>query len=911
MSQPMPKRRSILPLAILFSWITVLCFSTNIYAGKTQHVRSIEGISEYALGNGLQVLLFPDLSKDTITVNVTYHVGSKHENYGETGMAHLLEHLLFKGSKKFPNITEDLSALGAETNGSTWYERTNYYETFKASDKNLQWVLSMEADRMVNSFVAQKDLDSEMTVVRNEFERGENSPWRILLQRIYASAFDWHNYGKSTIGSRSDIENVKIENLQAFYRRYYQPDNATLIVAGKIDREKTLKFIRKTFGKIKKPKRKLPDFYTLDPVQDGERSLVLRRTGGEQVVAVGYRIPPGSHEDFAALEVLASILGDAPSGRLHKQLVEKSLATTTWSWPNQQKDPSLIYFNATADLDTKIHKTESALINTVENFQKTPVSREEVQRAKRKLLKDIALSFNNSQHLSINLSEWIGIGDWRMMFIHRDRLENVTVADVNRVATKYLVPSNRTLGKFIPTDSPIRASIPKAPDLDPLLSDYKGRKPVSEGEVFDTSLENIASRLIKTQNAGVTIDAVPIKTRGNSVYLSLRLGIGHLNSLHGKTELAKFTAEMLMRGTQRLSREALQDELDILQAQGGFSGDKQTVFAQFETTRANLPQLIDLIHEILTTPTFPQKEFQLLKKQKLSKANVDLTDPRALAFNTVFHELSTYPKQHLFYQPTIEEKIASIKSITLTDINTFYKAHYGGDSLNVGIVGDFDVGSVQKQLNSKFSNWKNQISYERALIEYQEISAKENNILTPDKKNAVFVAARNIPLTHQDKDAAALYIATRMLGGGFLNSRLASRLRQQDGLSYSANAILRLRKNGRGGKWIAYAISAPENAERVHTAFTEEMNRAIQDGFTQEELDSAIQGFLDTAKVKRGNNNALSALLRDFSFEGYTFKEEIDLHKQVQSLSLEDVNRITHELLNPKAMTIIKAGDFE
>jgi len=192
-------------------------------------VADVEGISEYRLPNGLRVLLFPDPSKPTITVNITYLVGSRHENYGETGMAHLLEHLLFKGTPKHPNIDQEFNKRGVRFNGTTWLDRTNYYELFQASDDNLAWAIELEADRMVNSNIAKTDLDSEMTVVRNEYESGENSPFGVMLKRIQSIAYDWHSYGRSTIGNKSDIENVRIENLQAFYRMYYQPDNAVLL----------------------------------------------------------------------------------------------------------------------------------------------------------------------------------------------------------------------------------------------------------------------------------------------------------------------------------------------------------------------------------------------------------------------------------------------------------------------------------------------------------------------------------------------------------------------------------------------------------------------------------------------------------------------------------------------------------
>src|SRR5580765_4595621 len=216
-------------------------------AGMTR-VTSVEGISEYALANGLHILTLPDASKPTTTVNLTIRVGSRMENYGETGMAHLLEHLLFKGTKTRGNLMAGLAQRGMAFNGTTWYDRTNYFETFPASDESLDWALGMEADRMVNSTVLRKDLDSEMTVVRNEMERNETSPVRMLIQRTTAAGFDWHNYGKDTIGARTDVERVDIGRLQAFYRLYYQPDNAVLTIAGAFDPDRALALIAKYFG---------------------------------------------------------------------------------------------------------------------------------------------------------------------------------------------------------------------------------------------------------------------------------------------------------------------------------------------------------------------------------------------------------------------------------------------------------------------------------------------------------------------------------------------------------------------------------------------------------------------------------------------------------------------------------------
>src|SRR3954453_18438819 len=312
-------------LPAVLAFVAFTAFSQQLPQG-VRKVTSVEGITEYTLPNGLRVLLFPDQSKPKGTVNMTYLVGSRHEGDGETGMAHLLEHMLFKETKTGRDVKKELADHGADFNGSTSYDRTNYYETVQASEANLRGALGLEAERMTGMKIEKPLLDTEMTVVRNEFEMGENSPERILEQRVLEAAYTFHNYGKSTIGNRSDIERVPIERLAAFYQKYYQPDNAILTVAGQFDEPKTLAWIAELFTKIPKPARKLDQTYTEEPTQDGERTVTLRRVGDHQELMAVYHAPSGSHPDAAALDVMSAVLGATPSGRLYKALVDNKKA---------------------------------------------------------------------------------------------------------------------------------------------------------------------------------------------------------------------------------------------------------------------------------------------------------------------------------------------------------------------------------------------------------------------------------------------------------------------------------------------------------------------------------------------------------------------------------------------------------
>ena len=444
---------------LAFCW--VFLFGVTALAEPPVKVASIEGVTEYRLGNGARVLLFPEASRPTVTVNMTVLVGSRHEGYGESGMAHLLEHMVFKGTPYHPEVPKAMQDHGASSNfnGTTNNDRTNYFETMPATDQNLEFGIALESDRLVNSFVKAADLVSEMTVVRNEFERGENDPASILNQRIYAVAYEWHNYGKSTIGSRSDIERVPIENLQAFYRKYYQPDNVVLVVAGKFDEAKALALVEKYLGSIPKPARKLDATYTEEPPQDGERTVTLRRVGAVGSAGVAYHVPAAAHDDWAALSLLGGIISQPPNGRLYKALVESRMATNASANSDNSHDPGLFFASASCQpemLDT----VRDTLVKTLESLSEVPFTDDEVNKAKVRSKRNAEMLQSNSQGMAQALSSASGHGDWRLLFVQRDRVAKATAADVNRVAKAYFQKPNRTVGLYIPAKESTRLAVP-------------------------------------------------------------------------------------------------------------------------------------------------------------------------------------------------------------------------------------------------------------------------------------------------------------------------------------------------------------------------------------------------------------------------------------------------------------------
>ena len=877
-----------------------------------ERVTTVEGITEYRLANGLRVLMFPDQTKQTITVNVTYLVGSRHENYGETGMAHLLEHMVFKGSTKHKDIPNELSSHGTRPNGTTSWDRTNYFETFSATEENLRWALDLEADRMVNSFIAQKDLDSEMTVVRNEFEMGENQPISVLFKRMLSVVYDWHNYGNTPIGARSDIEGVPIDRLQAFYKTYYQPDNALVLVAGKFDETATLAMVNQYFGPIPRPARVLPTLHTIEPTQDGERRVVLRREGDVQVCVIAYHTPPGAHADSSALQVLGQVLADAPAGRLHKELVEKGKAAAVFPAALQLQDAGLFGFGAQVRTEQSVDAALDLLIANVEKPLVKPITDAEVERARTQILKQIELSLNNSEGVGLDLSNWAGMGDWRLMFINRDRLRAVTTADVQRVWNTYFKASNRTAGLYYPTKAPDRAEIPAKPDVAALVQNYKGDAARAEGEAFDSSAANIEARTQRSKlPGGLDLALLPKKTRGGAVYAGIALRFGDVSSLRNLGAAPSYATAMLMRGSTKHTRQQLSDEFDKLKARVNLNSWGSGMYAFVETTRENLPATLTLLAEVLREPSFDAKEFEQLRTEWLAGMEQQRSDPSALAFNAFQRHLKPYAVDDIRYVETTDESIARIKAVTREQVQRFHRDFFGAQPAQMSVVGDFDAAEVQKLAGSLLGGWKNAKPFTRVPNDFFDAAPSDSTIETPDKAQAFFVAGMNLKLRDDDPDYPALVLGNYMLGGGFLNSRLMARIRGKDGLSYGIGSQISGDNFDKAGQFFTYAIYAPENLAKLQQAFNEEIARVLAEDFTKDEIDQAKSGWLQGRSVARAQDGELMSSIGHYLFLGRTLAWDAEFEKKVMALDAAQIRAALQRHLVPAKFTIVKAGDFK
>ncbi len=877
-------------------------------------ITTVEGIKEYELSNGLRVLLIPDASQTNIAVNIVYKVGSRHEGYGESGMAHLLEHMLFKQCKKFVDIKKAIAEKGAQANGTTWYDRTNYYEILSASDENLRWAIDMEADRMINSKILPEELKKEFSVVRNEFEIGENYPSSVLNERILSSMFLWHNYGKSTIGSKEDIERVKAENLKLFYKKYYQPDNAVLIIAGKFDDKKALSYAQQYFGPIPKPTRVLQPTYTVEPAQDGERNVTLRRTGDIQYIGMAYHTPSVADKDYMANYTLVEILTNDPSGILYKKLVETKLASKVGGYAMTLYDPGFSYFECEVPKDKSIDSARHALFSTADAIGSMDFTEEDLTRAKNTIMKNFENLTSRTNDLAIALTEYIGAGDWRLLFLSRDRLEKMTVADVKAAAKRYYKPSNRTAGVFTPeATTPERTVVSETPDIAKLLNGYKGKEVAAQKSNFENTIPNIKKNTeYGTLANGGRYALLEKPTKGDKITASITLRFGDEKTLMDKSTAAYILADMLKTGTTTRSRKQIADELDKLKTNISFNGGGNSLSINISTDKQNLPAALALLEDLLKHPKFDAAEFD--KSILDAKANIEAgkSDPQTLAGQKLGKMTSNYPPGHPLYASDADEDLADLAKLKLEDVKKFYTDFAGANNSVSSFVGELDKKVITGFLQNTFGKWNSQSTFTDIERKYFETKAVTEAINTPDKTNAMMLGGINLNISRKHPDYPAVIMANDLLGGGaFLASRIAQRLRENEGMSYGAGSFINVEYKYNTGTWGLYAFFNPIYKGRLDSALRNEVDKAIKGGFTADELSKAKKSWIEQNKTSLGSNDNLAGILQFYMLTDRELDEYTKFQDKIDALTLDAVNAALRKHFDQSKLVLIYGGDFE
>lgn len=911
---------------VIMSTIALSTTAAFAQSANFEKVRELGGIEEYKLKqNGLTVLLKEDHSAPVVTVMITYLVGSRNEVTGTTGSTHLLEHLMFKGTTNFNkkngnDITDVLQNLGAQMNATTWLDRTNYYENLPAEHMDL--ALQIEADRMKNLLLLDSDRKPEMTVVRNEFERGENSPFSALDKAMTQAAIVAHPYHHSTIGWRSDIENVSIESLREFYETFYWPNNATLSIIGDFKKADAFASIEKHYGKITSSPNPIPQVYTTEPVQEGQRRVLVRRSGQLGVVGVSFRSPEGRSDDAYALTVLSDILSSGKSSRLYKKLVDEGLTTQAFSSYYMTRDPYLFSAYGFLAPGAKHEDVEAKMFEEFENIKQNGVTQEEVTRSINQNLAADAFGRDGAFSIASSINEWIAMGDWTYFVTFNEGLKKVTPADVKRVAEKYLVEDASTVGYFIPKKGAAgngrggKASFMEEINPEKESGKYYYRNPEFDSEIGalnhseETSLSaaaaektNLAKSIKKKNVKGIN---VYMKTMDvpNVVTIRGSFPAGDVFSPKTNSAVADAVAGMLDKGTKKQDKFKIAAILENLGANLNFSTDNFLLNFSGKMLKKDVPAVIEILANDLREPAFSVEELEKFKKQRIGGLQRTLENTNAMA--SITYSQTVYGKDHPNYVKSIEEQIKEVEALKVEDLVKFHAAYYGPKHMTFVATGDIDEKVLENAIAESFKGWKGGVPIPKTSETKKVNAVQAVDFNMEDKTSVTLFLGAPTGLHYNDKERVPLYVGSYILGGNFA-ARLMSIVRDQEGLTYGINTFLS-GDDFADGSWGISGTFSPDLLGKGYTSTMRELNRFYKDGVTAEELANKKSTLTGMYKVSLSTTGGMAATIHSFVTKGRDLSYLDSYVDMINGLKLDDVNAAIKKYMDPAKIIVVKAG---
>lgn len=911
-------------------WSFVMCsMSYSIYAQEVMHnfkkTESLGGIEAYSYTpNGMKLLLVQDRSAPVVTVQIVYEVGSKHEVTGNTGATHLLEHLMFKGTPTFNKRNGNavftlLQGMGARLNATTWNDRTNYYETIP-SDK-IETAIHIEADRMRNALLLKEDKEAEMTVVRNEFERGENNSNRVLNKEIWATAYMAHPYHHSTIGWRSDIENMDIETLRDFYNTYYWPDNATLTIIGDFEKDKLFKLVDKYFGKITKAPHNIPQPYTKEPEQLGPRRVIVKKPGQQAIVTIGYKIPGMLHNDLPALSVLAEIIGSGTSSMINKSFVDTGMALNGQARASKFRDTGLFTISLRFTPDKSHESINTEMLAMVEKLKKEGVLQTDVDRVISKLNAQTILSRDGSGSIAGQLNSAIAGGDWKDYITGIERLSKVTAADVQRVARTYFKEDQSTTGYFVPQipgsnqekgmksvqwlpdDNKYYYRTPNSDEIN--VSGFETSKDIFSGyESIKDSKKS--TQFERKQVSG--IDIVSVKT-GAKDFITVTASFpiaGYLKTQNNR-EVPGLTTQILNKGTTKHDKFTFSEKLEKLGVSLRVNASTYTVDISFKSLKKDVNTVMTLLAEELRYPLFDLKEFELLKTQRINRLKQSITDPGAQGIITLLQTI--YPKGHPNYKTDIQTAIKNVEAVTLDDLKAFHRTYFGPAGMHLVAVGDVDSKQLYASVKHAFKGWKGGVTTKTTFSELKKGNAVTKVVTIPKKPSANMYIGQYTGIERKDKDFIPFYIGTHILGGGF-SGRLMQTVRDRDGLTYGIYA----RHSGHinaGGFWSVNATFNPSLFQKGLEASMVQIKTWVKNGITEKELAICKTSLTGSFKVGMSTTSGLANTILKVIERGLDPSYIEQYPKDIEAVTLDQVNAAITKYIDLEKLIVIKAGSLD
>ena len=902
--------------------IIFLIFSLILGASATppagfSKIKTLQGITEYRLdNNGLTVLLLEDDSAPVTTFMVTYRVGSRNEVTGTTGATHLLEHLMFKGTKKYNkqnggHIDNLLGNIGARLNASTWNDRTNYFEIIPKD--YLELAIDIESDRMRNLRLRPEDKNAEMTVVRNEYERGENSPFSALDKVIWAMAFEAHPYHHSTIGWRSDIENVPVPKLRAFYNTFYWPNNATVTIIGDFEPDNALRLIKKYYGAIPSSPNPIPKLYTMEPAQEGPRRVIVKRPGQLGVVGVGFKVPDGRNKDSYALAVLDKILTQGKTSRFYKALIDANKAVNVFDYYVPFHDPGMFIPYAFLAPGATHEEVEKIILDEIENIKTNGVTQQEVQRAVNQVTAETAYGRDGSFSIASQINEAIAVGDWTLYATYQKNIAGVTPQAVQKVVQKYFNTDQSTTGWFIPKKPGGGKKVSSAagfqmPDTRQFYSaNGNGAKPSfsAMAPLPAADQSHIADHITRNKIDGIDVIISPTGVK-NVVTFTGSLPAGDLYNA-ANSMVADLTGRMLDKGTTKNDKYALAAKLENMGARISFGVGKNNLSINGRCLKKDAGKVMTLLAEQLRYPSFSAVELEKLKKQRIGNLKQQMDNPNSRASETLKRQL--FSAGHPNYEIPLEKSLADVKKVTVDDIKAFHKKYYGPRSMILVFSGDTDPKVLRHAVQTAFSGWSGGTVYRTVAAETKKSDGKRHVVTMPGKTSATMMIGNATGLKRTDKDYLPFYLGNTILGTGFAG-RLMSIIRDDEGLTYGIYS-------GHGGDvyadgyWFITATFAPNLLDKGIKSTKRELMRWVKDGVTANELKKVKTRLKGRFKVGLATSGGMARQLLSIAQRGLPMDYLDRYPERIDAVTLDQVNAAIRHYVHPKQDVIVIAGSVD
>jgi zinc protease len=921
---------------MLSVWLIVVCFLSHkplesqliaaynqvntqqtLVAKKPTSLKATENVNKTVLENGLTVLTKEVHTAPVVTVQVWYKVGSRNEEPGVNGIAHQLEHMMFKGTSYRPiQFGRLFSALGSDSNAFTSYDQTAYYGTLER--EKLKALLVLEADRMQNSVIDAKQLASEKRVVISELQGYENSPDYRLNRAVMQAAFPQSAYGLPVGGTKADVEKFQVEQVRKYYRNFYTPNNAVLVIVGDFDSAKTLKAVQEIFGKIPKTQQSTvnsPPLPLSPPLPPSSSPIVLREPGSAALLQAVYPLPQVNHPDVPALEVMDYILTEGRNSRFYQALVKSGLASDVTASVASLLSSGWYKISVTAVPHQDLRKIDSVVRSEITKL--AGVTSKEVKQAKTQLEASAILNNRDISNQARQLAnDELTTGDYLYTKRYLEAVRKVTEADVKRVVNKYLQQEVRTVGFFEPTQKSVKGNGSKANSVH-TRDNFTLLRPIAPAEVMKylpdvdsttdivqkTSSEKTTLAIPQefTLSNGLRVLLLPDKSTP-TVTLSGYLKAGAEFDPEDKAGLASLVADNLMNGTKTKDVLTLAQALEERGANLDLETYREGVRIEGNSLAADLPVLIETLADAVKNATFLGKELELTRKQALNALELELDDPSEVAERTFLQ--SIYPKNHPSHTFPTEK---SLQKISREDVLNFKAKHYRPDTTVLVLVGDFEPAKVRSLLKREFSDW--QVSGKPPRLKYPAVSAPEKvvrvNSVLPGKAQAITYMGY-IGINRQDPRFYAALILNQILGGDTLSSRLGAEVRDRLGLTYGIYSYFQAGKNI--GTFLIEMQTSPEDAHNAIASTRNLLQQLHTDGVSTQEVETAKRTLISNYTVSLANPEELTKRILMNEVYGLDEMELRSFTQKIQTVNLAQVNLAARELLHPDKIVVVTAG---